>query len=45
MIKSSLKWLMIVVVTAVVSGYIGYLYAGYEAAFYCEKLKTPTIAL
>lgn len=43
--KSFARYLAVILVTALISGYIGYLYAGYEEAFYCETVKTPAVAV
>jgi len=43
--KSLLKYAAIALISSVVSGYIGYSYAGYEDAFYCGNREITSVAL
>ena len=43
--KTFLKFAAVALITSIVSGYIGYSYAVYEGAFYCEKQKASRVAI
>jgi hypothetical protein len=43
--KTFLKFAAVTLITSLISGYIGYSYAVYEGAFYCEKQKAARIAI
>ena len=43
--KTIIKFAVVAIFASLAGGYVGYLYAGYEDAYYCEKQAAPRVAL
>ena len=43
--KTFIKYAVVAVFASIAGAYVGYLYAEYEDAYYCEKQAAPRVAL